>query len=72
MTFETLKECVLDLREALKRVSQAEKSCDASERRQIMGLRLHTLLVFTDFYQEYLARKAAGEGGTDGEGTSQE
>lgn len=71
MTFEKLKACVLDLREALKRVSQAEKCCDADERRQIMGLKLQTLMVFSDFYREYLARKAKGED-TDGEGAPQE
>lgn len=72
MTFEKLKACVLDLREALKCVSQAEKCCDAGERRQVMELKLHTLMVFSDFYHEYLARKAAGEGGADGEEAPQE
>ena len=72
MTFEELKECVLDLREALKCVSQAEKCCGAGERRQIMGLKLHTLMTFSDFYHEYCAQKAERESGADGAEHSRE
>ena len=70
MTFEKLKECVLNLREALKCVSQAEQCCDVGERKQILQLRLHTLMVFGDHYAEYLdeKKKRNKEGGAGGRG----
>ena len=68
MTFDMLKECVLDLREALKCVSQAEKCCGEDKRRQILELRLHMLIVLTDFYSEYLEEKAKLKEKDGGEG----